>query len=130
MAGLYLLLKEIHGASFDFLNTIIENPTVVFDVTSGSNGGFRAGPGRDETTGWGVPDGARMLAALGAPTPAPPAPTPTPTPVPTGDPLADFPTATVKAWLASKHDYNHAETQAATAITAWAAEHGISLSSK
>jgi len=34
------------------------------DVTSGSNGAYSAGPGWDPCTGLGVPDGARLLAAL------------------------------------------------------------------
>lgn len=34
------------------------------DVTDGGNGAYRAGPGWDPCTGWGSPDGARLLAAL------------------------------------------------------------------
>lgn len=129
MLGLHALLWESNGGKpFDFLNLIVTNPQACFDVTVGDNGGYRAGPGRDDTTGFGVPDGALLASALlgGVAAPAPPAPTPTPAPAPT-DPLSDFPTATVNAWLASKHNYNHAESVAATAIAAWAAEHGITL---
>lgn len=131
MLGLHALLWESNrGKPFDLMNLITANPSTCFDVTSGDNGAYRAGIGRDETTGFGVPDGARLLAALNAAsTPVPTPPTnPPPTSPPTGsDPLADFPTATVAAWLRSKHNYNHTEAQAATAITAWAAEHGIAL---
>jgi hypothetical protein len=56
--------------------------------------------------------------------PVPPTPTPQAEPA---DPLKDFPVATTKAWLKSKHNYNHTEAAAATAITAWAAEYGISF---
>jgi kumamolisin len=47
---------------------------VLRDITSGNNdtdglldGHFAAGPGWDACTGWGVPDGAKLLAALKAP---------------------------------------------------------------
>jgi kumamolisin len=51
------------------------------DVTSGNNGGYQAGPGWDACTGWGSPNGATILQALGGmssgttPTPGPTAPT-------------------------------------------------------
>jgi kumamolisin len=35
------------------------------DVTSGSNGAFQAGPGYDQVTGWGSPDGAKLSRVLG-----------------------------------------------------------------
>jgi kumamolisin len=37
------------------------------DVTSGSNGAYRAGPGWDPCTGLGTPDGTALLAALRTP---------------------------------------------------------------
>lgn len=126
MLGLHALLWESNGGkAFDFGALIASTPTAFFDVTQGDNGGYRAGPGRDDTTGWGVPDGQQLLdALLGSVAPTPPVTPPT---SPGGDPLADFPTATVKAWLASKHNYNHTEVQAATAISAWANEHGVAV---
>jgi kumamolisin len=127
MLGLHALLWELAGgATFDFLNLVSTNPQSCFDVTAGDNGGYRAGPGRDETTGYGVPDGGKLLAALtsGIPAPAPPAPAP-PT-VPT-DPVADFPTAIVNAWLSHKHNHTQTESAAAHAIVAWAAAHAIAL---
>lgn len=129
MLGLHALLWELNGGKpFDMLNLVTTNPQSCFDVTQGNNGGFRAGPGRDDVTGFGVPDGQKLAAALlsGIAPPAPPTPTPAPTPEP-ADPLADFPVATVDAWLAHKHNYNHVEAAAAQAITDWAASHGISL---
>ncbi|MGH7030182.1 MAG: hypothetical protein ACREEZ_07130, partial [Stellaceae bacterium] len=47
---------------------------VLRDITAGNNdtdglleGQFRAGPGWDACTGWGVPDGVKLLAALSSP---------------------------------------------------------------
>lgn len=126
MLGLHALLWERNGGkTFDMMNLIATNPEACFDVTAGNNGGYRAGPGRDNTTGLGVPDGQKLLDALLGPVPAPAPPTTDPAPTP--DPLKDFPVATARAWLKSKHDYNHTEAAAATAITAWAAEYGIDL---
>lgn len=80
-AALCARLIEAHGSRFDFMALVLAHPEICFDVTSGSNGAFRAGPGRDEATGFGVVDGSKALAALA---PAPPAPGPTPQP-PTAD---------------------------------------------
>lgn len=79
MAALSVRLSGAVGP-FDFQQAILSNPQVCFDVTSGDNGAFRAGPGRDKVTGFGVPDGAKLLAALKPPTPPVP-PTPVPPPV-------------------------------------------------
>lgn len=56
--------------------------------------------------------------------PIPPAPTPGPGPT---DPLADYPLATVNAWLnRSSHLFHtHAERLAATQLRAWQTRHGI-----
>jgi kumamolisin len=83
-AGCYVLVKQAYGKAFDLLNTVLTNPTVCFDVTVGNNGGYKAGPGRDMTTGYGVVDWGRLLTVLvsGSQVPAPggnPAPPPTPT---------------------------------------------------
>ncbi len=97
MLGLHALLWElVGGATFDLSNLIATNPQCCFDVTSGNNGGYRAGPGRDNVTGWGVPDGGKLLAALqsGIPHPVPPTPPVTPPPVvppPPVDPPVDPP---------------------------------------
>lgn len=91
-AGLVLLISEAIGHPLgqvaDFSNLLLTNLGVCFDVTSGTNGAYRAGPGRDDATGLGVVDGAKLLAVLqsGNQLPAPiggtPAPTPTPSPTP------------------------------------------------
>jgi kumamolisin len=83
-AGFAALVHEAtSGLAYDFLNTVVTNPQTCFDVTSGDNGDYRAGPGRDQVTGFGVVDGAKFLAALnsGIPVPVPPAP-PVPAPAP------------------------------------------------
>lgn len=111
-AGLHLLLSEAVGGPLgrrvDFMNTLLTNLGVCFDITSGDNGGFRAGLGRDQVTGLGVVDGGKLLAVLtdtvadpapfpgdpvapdpGVPGPEPvPAPAPTPAPPAGGDPDA------------------------------------------
>lgn len=126
MLGLHALLWELNGGKpFDFMNLVTANPTALYDVTIGDNGGYRAGPGRDETTGFGVPDGQKLLDALHGTTAPPSTPT-DPTP-PASDPIVDFPTAAVEPWLEHKHNYTGVEAAAAHAISAWGAGHGIPL---
>jgi kumamolisin len=127
MLGLHALLWELKTAPFDFLNLIVTNPQACYDVTVGDNGGYRAGPGRDETTGFGVPDGSVLLAALtgGIPAPVPPTPVP-PSPEPS-DPVADFPVKLVTVWGQHKHNHSAIEAAAYTAIVDWAQTHGVSL---
>lgn len=84
--GLHALLWELNGGkAFDYLNLTVTNPQAFFDVTQGNNGGFRAGPGRDNNTGVGVPDGGLLAKAItsGIAPPAPPTPTPSPPPTQT-----------------------------------------------
>jgi len=93
MLGLHALLWELTGGpTFDFSNLIATNPQAMYDVTVGNNGGYRAGPGRDNVTGWGVPDGGKLLAALrsGIPAPVPPTP-PKPTDPPVQPPASPQP---------------------------------------
>lgn len=69
-AALAVLLSEAIGARLgtkcDLIPTLVAHPEICYDVTVGDNGGFKAGPGRDETTGFGVVDGARLLAVIGS----------------------------------------------------------------
>lgn len=58
------LLKEAYGSPWDYLNTVMTNPTICFDVTVGDNGDYRAGPGRDQVSGFGVVDVGALLAVL------------------------------------------------------------------
>lgn len=127
MLGLHALLWELNGGKgFDFMNLAATNPQAFFDVTSGDNGGYRAGPGRDQTTGLGVPDGAKLLAALTSGVAAPPPPTPDP-PAPISDPLASFPTASADVWLAHKHNHTKVEAQFAADLLAWGASVGLDI---
>lgn len=97
-AGLTLLLCEGVGTPIgqrvDFYNTLATNLGAIWDVTAGDNGGYKAGPGRDNVTGLGVVDGTKLLAVLtddiadpapigGTPAPVPPPSNP-PTTSPTG----------------------------------------------
>jgi kumamolisin len=83
------------GSKGDLRAIAVANPTVVFDVTSGDNGGYRAGPGRDQVTGFGVVDGSRLLAAVNALAPTPPAPT--------VDPVDQAVIAVLDPWAAKPH---------------------------
>jgi kumamolisin len=114
-AGMSAVLKQATGGrSFDFLNLVLTNPDICFDVTVGDNGGYKAGPGRDQTTGYGVPDMGKMLSILlsGTQVPAPggdgpAAPPPFPTAVweaftahPRSDPKRKAAVAAVDAYRA------------------------------
>lgn len=130
MLGLHALLWELAGdTAFDMMNLIVTNPQACFDVTSGDNGAFRAGPGRDETTGFGVPDGAKLYAALtgGIAPPAPPAPVDPPVSPPTksGGTVQDFPVALFEVLVKAKHNYNNAESVSVTAIQLWCVAAGL-----
>lgn len=67
-AGLIALLNQKLGRKVGFLNPIIYGSnlrTSVFrDITQGDNGDYVAGVGWDACTGWGSPDGAKLLAKL------------------------------------------------------------------
>jgi kumamolisin len=64
MLGLHALLWELNGGKgFDFIG-LVQKPGVCFDVTVGNNGGYRATPGKDEVSGWGVPDGSKLAGLL------------------------------------------------------------------
>jgi kumamolisin len=102
-AGLVLLLSEALGRRAgkvaDFLSTVMAHPEVCYDVTVGDNGAYRAGPGRDETTGFGVVDGAKLLAAIGGAGTTPP---PVTTPPSSADQADETLAAAFKEWLAAK----------------------------
>ena len=62
----------LHGRFADAwrLNPLLYGPLAgsgaMRDITSGDNGGYAAGAGWDACTGWGVPIGSTLLAALEA----------------------------------------------------------------
>lgn len=97
MLGLHALLFELVGKPFDLINVITANPQVCYDVTSGNNGGYTASAGRDDVSGFGVPDGALLLAALQGSTPAPPPPAPPTPPAPPVKPAPVTPCGVARA---------------------------------
>jgi len=69
MAALLTLLNQKLGSPIGYLNPTLYTTATVSeafrDVTQGNNGAYSAGPGWDACTGWGSPNGAKLLAALG-----------------------------------------------------------------
>jgi len=71
-AGLTALLNQALGKPVGFFNPLLYqlgNKGVLHDITNGNNditntGGYPAGPGWDACTGWGSPDGTKLLQAL------------------------------------------------------------------
>ncbi|MFZ0636666.1 MAG: hypothetical protein WAM08_14195, partial [Candidatus Acidiferrales bacterium] len=66
-SGLVALLNQQLGKSAGFLNPLLYSApadATFHDVTQGNNGGYSAAKGWDPCTGWGSPDGAKLLAAL------------------------------------------------------------------
>jgi len=71
-ASLVVRLNQALGRDVGDLHPFLyANPTVLRDVTSGSNGAYHAGVGWDPCTGLGSPDGTKLLAALEALPPHP-----------------------------------------------------------
>jgi kumamolisin len=69
-AGLVALMNQKLGQPVGFLNPLLYGPLagqgVFHDIQVGNNGSYDAGAGWDPCTGWGSPDGAKLLGALGA----------------------------------------------------------------
>ncbi len=67
-AALVALVNQQSGRKAGFLNPTLygSGEQGFFDVTSGSNGAFQAGPGWDACTGLGSPDGAKIATLLGS----------------------------------------------------------------
>jgi kumamolisin len=67
-AGLFALINQSLPHRVGFLNAILYQQLgpsgALRDVVSGNNGAYQAGPGWDACTGWGSPDGAKILAGL------------------------------------------------------------------
>lgn len=63
-AGLLARLNQKLGKSVGFLNPTLYKVSALNDITSGNNGSYSAGPGWDACTGFGSPDGTKLLAAL------------------------------------------------------------------
>jgi kumamolisin len=101
-ASMSAVVRQAYGQSWDWLNVIMTNPTICYDVTIGDNGGYKAGPGRDDVTGLGVVDMAKLLGILtsGVQIPAPGGGTPTSTPLATA--IADVLAAADRLRAATK----------------------------
>ena len=69
-AGLIALCNQKLGTSVGFLNPLLYGSLtgkgLCRDITSGNNGAYSAAVGWDACTGWGSPDGAAILQALGS----------------------------------------------------------------
>jgi kumamolisin len=67
-AGLVALLNQKLAQPVGWLNPLLYGPLAgsgaLRDITGGSNGSYEAKAGWDACTGWGVPVGTRLLAAL------------------------------------------------------------------
>jgi kumamolisin len=67
-AGLIALLNQHLSQPVGYLNPLLyealASQNVCRDITTGSNGVYIARPGWDACTGWGVPDGTKLLQAL------------------------------------------------------------------
>jgi kumamolisin len=66
-AGLLALINQSLGTNVGYINPLLYTANVeptFRDITSGSNGGYSAGPGWDACTGLGSPNGAALLKAL------------------------------------------------------------------
>ena len=69
-AALLARINQSLGKNVGYLNPLLYTKNIeatLRDITSGSNGTYSAGPGWDACTGLGTPNGAALLAALGAP---------------------------------------------------------------
>jgi kumamolisin len=68
-AGLLALFNQHLGHPVGYLNPLLygklaQNKSIFHDITSGNNGAYQASAGWDACTGWGSPDGAKLLTAL------------------------------------------------------------------
>jgi kumamolisin len=68
-SGLLALINQKLGTTVGFLNPIIYGPQasgagLFNDITVGDNGAYSAGKGWDACTGWGSPDGNKLLTFL------------------------------------------------------------------
>jgi kumamolisin len=67
--GLLALVNQSIGRPVGYINPLLYGKAFASafrDVVSGTNGAYDAGPGWDACTGWGSPDGAKLLSLLSA----------------------------------------------------------------
>src|SRR5262249_49557873 len=65
-AALIARLNQLLGQPVGYFNPLLAGPLAgtCNDITMGSNGAYQAGPGWDACTGWGSPNGLKLLQAL------------------------------------------------------------------
>jgi hypothetical protein len=66
-SALIARMNQLTNTRLGFLNPQLYSTlnSSLVDITTGNNGDYAAGPGWDACTGWGRPDGKKLLAALG-----------------------------------------------------------------
>ena len=67
LTGLFALVNQSIGKPAGYVNPLLYargSASAFRDVVAGTNGAYDAGPGWDACTGWGSPDGAKLLAVL------------------------------------------------------------------
>ena len=115
-AAMTAVVRQAYGQPWDFLNTVLTNPSICFDVTEGNNGGYKAGPGRDDVSGYGVVDMGKLLTLLTSGTQIP-APGGNPVPADTTVTFTSSQFEELAAWA----DAPHQSHKATTAAAAWKA---------
>ncbi|MGH9918363.1 MAG: S53 family peptidase [Nitrososphaerales archaeon] len=68
--GLLILINQGIGKPVGYINPLLyqsASASEFYDIVSGTNGAYDAGPGWDACTGWGSPDGAKLLGVLSPP---------------------------------------------------------------
>jgi kumamolisin len=68
-AALIALINQRLGHPVGYLNPLLYSGQIVksgalHDITSGNNGAYQARPGWDPCTGWGTPDGVKLMQVL------------------------------------------------------------------
>ena len=64
MAAVHARMIQTKGTRFDFMDFALSNQSAFFDITTGTNGAYNSGTGRDLVTGIGTPNGPAMWSAL------------------------------------------------------------------
>jgi kumamolisin len=70
--GLLTVLNQSIGKPVGYVNPLLygkSSAAAFSDVVSGTNGAYDSGPGWDACTGWGSPDGVKLLGVLSSGSP-------------------------------------------------------------
>ena len=115
-AAMTAIARQVYGRPWDFLNTVLTNPSICFDVTEGNNGGYKAGPGRDNVSGYGVVDVSKLITLLQSGTQIP-EPGGNPPPADTAVTFTDNQIHELADWAKAPHEFH----KATVAAQAWKA---------